>query len=256
MRATFYRQPPADDGATWSPLDVRDAASVANLVDTLRPSVVIHTAYQMNTPDMDEVIVDGTRHVAQAAAQVGARLVHLSTDVVFDGRRGMYRENDTLSPVHAYGAAKARAEEEVARYAPSAAIVRTSLVYGFDPPDRITAWVLDSVRRHTPIALFTDELRCPIYAPDLADALLEMAASAARGPVHIAGPQALSRYEMGMRLCRAFGLDPTAITGAPAASSGLIRPLNCTLDIGLAQRLLKTRLRGVDEVLGQLFPAR
>ena len=254
--ATFHRQPPNTPDTAWQALDVRDAAAVHNLVDAVRPTAIIHTAYQMNTPDMDAVIVDGSRHVAQAATRVGARLVHLSTDVVFDGRRGMYREDDPPSPLHAYGAAKAQAELEIARYAPTAAIVRTSLVYGFEPPDRVTAWVLDSVRRRSPITLFTDEFRCPIYGPDLADALLELAVNDVAGPIHVAGPQALSRYDMGIRLCRAFGLDETAITAARAASSGLIRPLDCTLDTRLARRRLQTRPRGIDEVLSQLFPPR
>ncbi|MFN8471717.1 MAG: SDR family oxidoreductase [Anaerolineae bacterium] len=253
--ATFHHAPPNSDNAVWRALDVRDGAAVAALVQELRPTAIIHTAYQMNTPDMDTVVIDGTRHVAQAAVRVGARLVHLSTDVVFDGRRGHYRESDSPSPIHAYGMAKAQAEAEIKRNAPNAAIVRTSLVYGFDPLDRITAWVLDSVRQGSPITLFTDEFRCPIFATDLADALLELARNDISGPIHVAGPQVLSRYDMGIRLCRAFGLDETAITPAPAASSGLTRPLNCTLDTNLAQQRLRALLRGVDDVLASVFPA-
>ena len=239
---------------TWHQLDICNGETVAQLVHDLRPAAILHTAYRFNTPDMERVIIEGTRHLAQASSDVGARLVHLSTDVVFDGRRGMYRESDEPRPVHAYGRAKLVSEADVRRLTPDAAIVRTSLVYGFDPPDPRTAWVIETARQRGPITLFTDERRCPIYAPDLADALLEVAAGDQAGPLHIAGPEALSRYEFGVLLCQAVGVDPSPIQATPAAASGLTRPLDCTLDTSLAQRLLRTRLRGVREVLAELFP--
>ena len=239
---------------TWHRLDICDAEAVTALVHQVRPAAILHTAYQFNTPAMERVITEGTRHVAQAAAEVGARLVHLSTDVVFDGRRGMYRETDTPQPVHAYGRAKLVSEADVRRLTPDAAIVRTSLVYGFDPPDPRTAWVIETARQGGAITLFTDELRCPIYAPDLAAALLEVAAGDFAGPLHIAGPDVLSRYDFGVLLCQAVGVDPSPIQATPAAASGLVRPLDCTLDTTLARGLLRTRLRGVREVLAERFP--
>lgn len=254
IHATWFRTPPHIASVTWHRLDICDGEAVTALVDRLRPAAILHTAYQFNTPDMERVIIEGTRHVAQASAEVGARLVHLSTDVVFDGRCGMYREDDEPRPVHAYGRAKLVSEGDVQRLTPDAAIIRTSLVYGFDPPDPRTTWVVESARRGEPITLFTDERRCPIYAPDLADALLEVAAGDRDGRLHIAGPEPLSRYEFGVLLCRAAGVDPAPIQATPAAASGLTRPLDCTLDTSLAQRLLRTRLRGVDEVLATLFP--
>ncbi|MCW5880354.1 MAG: sugar nucleotide-binding protein [Anaerolineae bacterium] len=237
---------------TWHRLDICDAEAVRALVHQVRPAAILHTAYQFNTPDMERVIVQGTRHVAQASAAVGARLVHLSTDVVFDGRQGMYRETDEPRPVHAYGRAKLVSEGDVRRLTPAAAIVRTSLVYGFDPPDPRTAWVIETARQRGAITLFTDEMRCPIYAPDLAAALLEVAAGDHAGPLHVAGPEALSRYEFGVLLCQAVGVDPSPIQAAPAAASGLTRPLDCTLDTTLAQRLLYTRLRGVRAALNSI----
>ena len=114
--------------ATTERVEVRDADAVSELLGRLRPDVVVHTAYRQDEDDVNTV---GSENVARAAAAVGARLVHLSTDVVFDGRKGApYVEEDPLSPLTQYGHAKAEAEIRVALAHPEALLVRTSLTYG------------------------------------------------------------------------------------------------------------------------------
>ncbi len=251
LHTTWYRRPPDPPAprVAWHRLDIMDGAAVDDLVAAIRPDAIIHTAYQFNTPDMARVIVDGTRHIATAAAAVGARLIHLSTDVVFDGQRGWYREADTPNPLHAYGRAKAQSEADVRDLTPNAIIVRTSLVYDLDPPDARSQWVIDGGRGQADVTLFTDERRCPIYAPDLATALLELATNNAHGLLHVAGPEALSRYDFGVLLCQAVGAPSGGLKAAAAAASGLTRPLDCTLDTSLARRVLHTSLRSVTEVV-------
>ena len=250
ITATYFCHPLHGDGFIATRMDVRDAGQVAALMAQVRPDVVIHTAYTTESEEaMQRVIIQGTRHVAQAAMGIGARLIHLSTDVLFDGRRGHYTEDDPPSPITPYGRAKAIAEAIVAAEASDAVIVRTSLITGFDPPDPRTRWVLDSLREGREIRLFTDEFRCPVWVITLARALLELAELDYRGVLNVAGDQVLTRYEIGVRLARFFGLDPAGITPALAAESGLVRPLDCSLDLSLARRLLRTPLPGLDEVL-------
>jgi dTDP-4-dehydrorhamnose reductase len=98
--------------ASTERVEVRDGAAVRALFEGVRPHVVVHTAYRQDEPDVNAA---GSENVARAAAGVGARLVHLSTDVVFDGRKGApYVEEDALSPVTDYGRSKAEAERLVA----------------------------------------------------------------------------------------------------------------------------------------------
>jgi dTDP-4-dehydrorhamnose reductase len=112
-------------------LDVRDTAAVDAAVRDVAPEAIIHTAYLQDGPEARSVNVDGAAHVARAAAAAGIRLVHLSTDVVFDGvLRRAYTETDTPSPVTEYGRSKAAAEEQVRDAHPTALLVRTSLIYG------------------------------------------------------------------------------------------------------------------------------
>jgi len=266
--ATCFSHPERLAGCQAARLDVRDAQAVERMFADLRPQAVIHAAADMSSPPaMQAVIVEGARHVATAAAALDARLVVLSTDVVFDGEHAPYLETDPPNPITPYGQAKADAERVVATLCPKAEIVRTSLIYGLGPPDPRTLWVVDSLGYSQPITLFTDELRCPVWVEQLAAALLELASFGPATPAtseretekgsiwHLAGAQALSRYEFGVRLAHAYGLDPAGITAGQSRESSLLRPRDCRLEIGRAQATLKSPLWGVDQVLAYLAKA-
>jgi len=254
VAASYFSQaPPAASPAVWVPLDVRDALAVEDALDQLRPEIVIHTAFRQGGPDLVAITAEGAGHVSSACAAVGARLIHMSSDVIFDGEReGSYSEADAPAPISDYGSAKAQAEHLVAAAHPGAAIVRTSLIYGFDPIDRQTQFALDVAAGRRDDKLFVDEFRCPIYVADLAAALLELAALPYAGVLHIAGAERVSRHELGGLLARACGLDASGIPGARSAESAVRRPRNCVLDIRKAQALLHTKLRGVRAVLRAL----
>lgn len=226
--------------ASGERVEVRDAGAVRELFDRLRPRVVIHTAYRQEDA---EVNVVGSENVARAAAAVGARLVHLSTDVVFDGRKGApYVEEDPLSPVTDYGRSKAEAEVRVAAAHREALLVRTSLLYGGSEPSPH-----ERAARDPSLTFFTNEIRSPVQVGDLAAALLELAELDVAGPLHVAGAEAVPRAE----LAALFAGRP--VRSAPAPPT---RPLDCSLDSSRAQALLATRLRGVHEVLGRRSAAR
>jgi dTDP-4-dehydrorhamnose reductase len=220
-------------------VEVRDERAVHELLGRLRPDVVIHTAYRQDGPDAYEINVAGSRHVAAAAAAVGARLVHLSTDVVFCGRcrsSGGYVERDRPCPLTRYGGSKADAERAVREAHPEALVVRTSLVYGGPQPSR------HEVAAVTPGNVFyTDEIRSPVKLRDLTRALLELAALDVGGVLHVAGADAVSRHEFAELVAR------RPLPGAPAPDD---RPRYCALDSSRAQAMIRTRLRGVREVLG------
>jgi dTDP-4-dehydrorhamnose reductase len=219
-------------------LDVRDAAAVRAALDRLRPAAVIHTAYRQ---DDRATTYGGAVAVAEAAAAVGARLVHLSSDLVFDGEKGSpYTEEDEPNPLTAYGRDKAEAERGVVEAHPDALVVRTSLLFGGAGPGRQERMAADPE-----VVFFTDELRSPIQVGDLAAALLELAAGDHSGILHVAGADVLSRFE----LARLLAPHPERVRGAPLSESGPVRPRNCALSSARAQALVDTRLRGAREVL-------
>ena len=220
--------------ASTERVEVRDAAAVLKLMQRLRPDVVVHTAYRQDEDDVNTV---GSENVARASAAVGARFVHLSTDVVFDGRKGTpYTEDDPVSPVTGYGRAKAEAEVLVAAAHPGALLVRTSLLYGGTAPSKH-----ELAARDPRCTFFTNEIRSPIQVTDLACALLELAELDVAGPLHVAGGDDVSRAEFAELIAG----TPVRTSRAPES-----RPLDCSLDSSRAQALLRTPLRGVREVLG------
>jgi dTDP-4-dehydrorhamnose reductase len=222
---TYAREPGAAAGVTWAPLDIRDAAAVREVVARVRPCAVVNAA--SGYADWAVTAV-GAAHVAVAAASVQARLIHVSSDAVHAGRSTSYVDDELPSPVFHYGAAKAAAETAVSAVDPGAALVRTAA------SGRAT--------------LFSDEVRCPVAVDDLAAALLELAAGDRAGLLNVAGPEAVSRVELGRLVARRRGLDPDAIGVGTIASSGQVRPARVVLDVARAQAVLETRLRPVSEV--------
>jgi dTDP-4-dehydrorhamnose reductase len=221
--------------ASTERVDVRDGAAVEELLRRVRPDVVINTAYRQEGREAREVNVDGAEHVARATAAVGGRLVHLSSDVVFDGRKGTpYVESDALSPVNEYGRTKADGELRVSAAHPAALLVRTSLIVAGDQPSK------HELAARRPGSWFTNEIRSPVQVTDLAQELLELAELDVSGPLHVAGADGVSRAE----LAELVAGRPVETAEAPPD-----RPLDCRLDSSRAQALIRTRLRGVREVL-------
>jgi dTDP-4-dehydrorhamnose reductase len=218
--------------------DIRDEAIVRHAFESLRPAAVINTAYRVGER---ATTCDGAVHVARAAAALGARLIQISTDVVFDGEKGSpYVEEDEPAPITDYGRDKADAERGVLAEHPAALVVRTSLIYGGPEPGPQERMAADPEA-----TFFTDEFRCPIQVGDLAAALLELVGTEQAGVLHVAGAERVSRADF------AALLAGSPVRTATIAESGLRRPRDCALAVDRARTLLRTRLRGVREVLDE-----
>lgn len=230
VRATWWRQDPRGP-AEWVRADVRDEAAMRSAVAGC--DAVVHTAYVQSGEEWS-TNVDGSAAVARAAR--GVRLVHLSSDLVFSGTRGRYREEDEAAPVNAYGRSKAEAERVVAALHPEAAIVRTSLLYGGAEPGPQELLAREGTR------FFVDEIRSPVQVGDLAEAVLELLGLEHVGPLHLGGADDVSRYDFALLL----GADPARIERAHTTPD---RAPNVSLDSSRAASLLSTRLRGAYDVL-------
>jgi dTDP-4-dehydrorhamnose reductase len=228
-------------------LDIRDRPAVRDLVERVRPDVVIHTAAGR---DDWRVMADGAAYVVLAAAEAKARLVHVSTDAVFSGKQVHYDESALPDPIYRYGAAKAAAETAIAAIDPLAAMVRTSMIlgHGTGQHERLTH---DLAAGRARGALFTDMIRMPIHVDDLADALLELAVIDYRGVLNVAGPDAISRYDLGVLVAERDGFDPASLPSSTIASAGLSLARDVRLNCERANALLKVRLRGVHEFLDE-----
>ncbi|MGW4955980.1 SDR family oxidoreductase [Nonomuraea sp. NPDC004186] len=243
VAATCLTRPGTAAGVEWLPLDVRDRTAVVDLIGAFSPDVVVNAAYRQS----DWVTTAmGAAHVAVAASGNGARLVHVSSDAVFSGRAITYAEDCVPDPVSPYGAAKAAAEVAVQAIDPAAVVVRTSLIIG-DGGSPHEDFVHALAAGGTHGVLFTDDVRCPVHVGDLAAALLELANCDRAGIHHVAGADAVSRYELGCLVARRDGLDPARLPSGRRADTDLPGPLDVRLDCAVTQRQLRTRLRGARE---------
>jgi dTDP-4-dehydrorhamnose reductase len=252
VTGTVHARPEAAPAglARVATLDVRDAGAVAALVADVAPDAIVHTAYRQDGDAARAVNADGAGHVAAAARATGARLVHVSSDAIFRGaEERLLVEADVPDPVTAYGATKAAAEEAVRAACPEALLARTSLLYGGPgaPAGKHEDVALAAARGETDMVFFTDEVRSPVQVDDLAAALLELAAGRAAGALNVAGADAVSRLDFARLIVTARGHDAAALRGRPSPPD---RPRFCGLDSTVAQACLRTRLRGVREVLG------
>ncbi|GGO79107.1 SDR family oxidoreductase [Nonomuraea cavernae] len=246
VAATCLTRPGEIAGVTWSPLDVRRQEEVRTLISSLRPELIINTAYRQT--DWTTTAV-GAANVALAASVVDARLVQVSSDAVFSGAGVRYDETCVPDPITPYGAAKAAAETAAIAISPTAVIVRTSLIIG-DGESSHEARVHALATRRSSGVLFADDVRCPVHVADLAAALLELAVSEHRGVHHVAGADAVSRYELGLLIAQRDGLDGGLLPTGRRADTGLPGPLDVRLECAMTQRRLRTRLRGAREFLG------
>lgn len=211
VTAAYYSRPDRIRAGTPLCLDLRDEQAALEQVSAVRPDVIIHAAVtERSGAGFDEAIRLAGRHVARAAQKTGARLIALSTDLVFDGSALVYTEDTPPCPMPGavYGRAKAEAEHDILSIYPAALIVRTSLLYDFDRENAQVSWMLRAVEQGEKIRLYVDQIRCPIWSVNLADALLELATMDVCGLLHVVGPEPVSRYDLGAALLAALGFDP------------------------------------------------
>jgi dTDP-4-dehydrorhamnose reductase len=162
--------------------------------------------------------------VAAAAAAAGAHLLVLSTDYVFDGEAGPYREVDPVRPLSVYGQSKLGGERAAAAACPDLCVARTSVLYGVAPGVRpsFVVWLVNELSAGRPVTVVDDQTGSPTLADDLALLLLDLSARRTAGVFHTAGPEWLNRYDFAVRIAAAFALDAGLIRRG--ATAGLRQP--------------------------------
>jgi dTDP-4-dehydrorhamnose reductase len=250
--AATHRSPVTASESVFFDLTSRDA--VERVIFDIQPDAIIHAA-ALNPGQGDEALMmrvnaDGSRWVAQVAAEIGARLVHVSTDVVHDGRHAPYSDDAPPTPLNGYGRSKAAAEAAIREECPDAAIVRTSLIYGLQKMDRGTAGFVERLQTGEELVLFADVIRQPVWVDSLAVALLKLVNLDYAGLLNVVGREPITRAEFGRKMLRWWGIDAgDQLKSGRAADISATIPLDVRLTIAKAETLLQMRLPGVNEVL-------
>jgi dTDP-4-dehydrorhamnose reductase len=243
-------------GLTRTQLDLTDYHAVGEKFRADKPGMIIHCAALSKSPACQanpalarKLNVEVTEHLAELAAEIP--FIFFSTDLVFDGRKGNYRETDPINPLSVYAETKAAAERIVLAN-PKHTVIRASLNGGISPTgdrgfneEMRAAW-----QNGRTLKLFTDEFRCPIPAAVTARAVWELAAQDKPGLYHLAGGERLSRWEFGRLLAARWPqLGPKIEPGSLKDYEGGPRAPDTSLNCAKAQKILSFPLPGLTEWL-------
>jgi len=239
--------------------DLMDERGTCDLVDRLRPDVIIHSAALTDVDRCErerelayKMNVEGTRAIAKAAEKAGAFLVYISTDYVFDGERGSYREDEKTNPVSYYGQSKLLGEEFC-----RGCIARTCVIYGSRPASgkvNFALWLIESLKSGKQVPVVTDQFITPTLNTNLAQMVLEAADRRLSGVYHLAGATRISRYDFAREVARVFDLDSDLIIPSRMADLkwDAKRPKDSSLDTSKAARELMEKPYGLEKALGAL----
>ena len=194
-------------------------------------------AYKMNS--------DSAKNIAKICNKLGIYMIHISTDSVFDGQTGMYKENNKVNPLNIYTKSKALAENYVQDNVKNSVIVRTNF-YGFDKKNKwFFNWIINSLSLGKKITGFTDLIFNPLEISNLSNLLIELTTIKHEGILHLSSNDFLSKYDFIMKVASVFNFDKNLIIKGNS-SFPVKRPKNTTLDNSISKRILKTPITPLD----------
>ncbi|MBU1298354.1 MAG: dTDP-4-dehydrorhamnose reductase [Bacteroidetes bacterium] len=262
---------PNVDNFHYRQLDITSRSSVLKLIDDILPEVIINTAAVTNV-DLCEteralawrINVKGVENLVYAAKMIGAKIIHFSTDYVFDGKNGPYHESDRPNPLSYYGRTKLASENLLLTSGIPHTIVRTMVLYGVanQVKNNFALWLVDNLGEGKQVRVVGDQICNPTLVDDLAYAVLKIVEFNRDGLYHIAGNDLVSRYDFAVELAKKFKFDKkliipikTSILKQPAP-----RPMKSGFIILKAETELSIKMSGVEQGLtvfrNQLINAR
>jgi dTDP-4-dehydrorhamnose reductase len=229
-------------------LNIANGMVVATLIQKLNPDYIIHTAALTNVDHCERdkrlawnINVEGTKHIAEIAQKIDAKLIYVSTDYVFDGNKGMYKEDAPTNPIDYYGETKLEGEK-VVKDLGNYIIARPSVLYGWNPikPNFVT-WVIDELRKGKEINIAKDQLNTPTLADNLAELILELIGRDETGIYHISGSERINRYDFAIKIAEIFNLNKDRIKPITSDQLNWIakRPMDSSLDTSKISRIRK-----------------
>jgi dTDP-4-dehydrorhamnose reductase len=223
------------NGYIYEQMDITDKENVQQIIQKYKPHVIIHTAAMTNVDACEleketcyNINVNGTKNLLQAAAliqQHKIHFIHLSTDFIFDGKNGPYKEEDKPNPLSRYAETKLESEKLVEQSSLNWSIVRTIIVFGVAEKmsrTNIVLWAIEALKNGKELTIVNDQFRSPTLAEDLAEACVSIANTNAYGIYHISGKDFMSIYEMVVRIAKYLNLDTNLVK--PITSTGLNQP--------------------------------
>lgn len=243
------------DGCKTIQLDITYLRKTIDTIKKIKPEIIIHTAAlvgvgicEKNPVLAKKINVEGTRNIVEAAKKTDSKIIYISTDYVFDGKKGNYSEEDKPNPINIYG--KTKYGGEILIDTQKDAIIRTS-IYGWNiikTRRSFSTWIIEDLRNNKHINVFADNINSMMLANNFAEALKEFIDKDLNGITNIASSEKISKYDFAITLADIFKLDkdlvnPIKNDEAPGADK---RPLDVSLSTSKSRKELKTRLLSME----------
>ncbi len=217
-----------NDLVEYTEVELSNIQSIEKTIISYKPTHILHLGAitqvdecELNKGFCYSINTGSTAEIIKHAKVIGAKLIYLSTDFVFDGSAGPYKEEDKVCPVNYYGTTKIAAEKLILESGLDYCIIRTALLYGKKAESGRTNfihWVKQNLENKNPIKVVNDQVRTPTYIPDLVEGILTTLRTGAKGIYHISGGETLTPFDMAMEVAEHLGLDKTLITAVNASS--------------------------------------
>jgi len=258
--AVYHRHPIELEGVQSVSVDLCQPGRAKKLFDHYQPDWVVHCAADTSIDELESkperafrMNRDMAGNVAEAAHEIEAKMVHISTDAVFDGREGPYREGDPTEPVNVYGKSKLAGEHAVLAVCPEALIIRTNIFgWNVQPKTSLAEWFINNLRQEIPCKGFTDVYFNPLLVNYLWVIINSLLKSDLRGVFHVGSDQCISKYEFGVRLAESFDLDKELISAIEIETGSLRapRPKNTCLDCSKTRKVVNVGLLDLESNIG------
>jgi len=242
-------------------LDIREKNSVEKIISKINPECVINCAGNVEIDLLEKnptlaysINAEGAKNVAQISKSHDIRLIHISTDNVFDGVRGKYREEDSPNPVNVYGKSKEQGEKYVIENSNNFVIVRTNF-YGIDQKGRdLISKILKSLKENRPFFGFDDVKFNPLEVSNLSEMINELTKNDFRGLIHLSGNEVISKYQLALRVAQVFGFSTNLIKKGSIQDAHLFapRPKNTSLSNNKSKSFLKTPIISLENSLKKI----
>lgn len=245
-------------------LDLLNFDKISDIFNDIQPDIIIHLAALTDVEKCEEepelansVNAKATEIIAKESTTLQCNLIYLSTDYVFDGKKGMYDETDLTNPLNQYGKSKLSGENNVMSFAKKWTILRTSTPFGTHFSKKtFPIWLLENIKNNQDINVLEDQFTSPTYVPNLSEMILEIASKNLEGLFHLSGSSKISRYDFAKKILKILNLDdsllnPVKTNSMPWKAS---RPLDSSLDVSKIYSILNTKPLSIEASLDDFLP--
>lgn len=240
-------------------LDLLNIQEISTTLQKFQPDVIIHLAALTDVEKCElepklaySINTKATEKIAKEAERIGCFLIYLSTDYVFDGKNGMYKENDPTNPINQYGKTKLNGEKAVEECKSPWAIMRTSTPFGNHSTKKtFPIWIIENLQKNKTISILEDQFTSPTYVPNLTEMILDIMSHNLVGFFHLSGSTRISRYEFAKMIVEKLNLDTSLLK--PVKMNEMLwkarRPLDSSLNISKANLILNKKPLSIENSL-------